>query len=73
MTDLAADRTTFERRRIVHDLSNQIMVVQGNLGLLRIKLVREEPPLANLELASEAVERCRILTERLSALSQESS
>jgi hypothetical protein len=73
MTDLAEDRTIVERRRIAHDLSNQIMVVQGNLDLLRMKLGREERPWAHLELASEAVERCRILTERLSALCRETS
>lgn len=73
MTDLAEDRATVERRRIAHDLSNQIMVVQGNLELLRMKLLRDERPLGHLDVASEAVERCRILTERLSALCGETS
>jgi hypothetical protein len=73
MTDLAEDRATVERRRIAHDLSNQIMVVQGNLELLRMKLLRDERPWAHLDVAAEAVERCRILTERLSALSGEAS
>jgi len=65
MNDLA------ERRRIAHDLSNQIMVVQGNLDLLRMKLEREERPWDHLKLASDAVERCRILIERLSELCRE--
>ena len=65
MNDLA------ERRRIAHDLSNQIMVVQGNLDLLRMKLEREERPWDHLNVASGAVERCRILIERLSELCRE--
>jgi hypothetical protein len=54
MNDLAEDSATAERRRIAHDLSNQIMVVQGNLDLLRMKLDREERPWSHLELASDA-------------------
>jgi hypothetical protein len=69
VTDFAEDRARVERRRIAHDLSNQIMVVQGNLELLRRKLEREERPLDHLELASGAVERCRALAERLVLLS----
>jgi hypothetical protein len=73
MTDPGEDPTTVERRRIAHDLSNQIMVVQGNLELLRMKLDRDERPWGHLEVASDAVERCRLLTERLSVLCQETS
>jgi hypothetical protein len=71
MNDLAEDSAMAEHRRITHDLSNQIMVVQGNLDLIRMKLEREERPWGHLELASDAVERCRILTQRLSALCRE--
>ena len=73
MTDLEEERTTVERRRIAHDLSNQIMVVQGNLDLLRMKLERDERPWGHLQVASDAVERCRLLTERLSVLCRETS
>lgn len=71
MNDRVEDSATAERRRIVHDLSNQIMVVQGNLDLLRMKLEREERAWGHLELASDAAERCRALTERLRVLSTE--
>lgn len=73
MNDLAEDPATAERRRIAHDLSNQIMVAQGNLDLLRMKLECEERLWGHLERASDAVERCRILTERLSALCRETA
>jgi signal transduction histidine kinase len=73
MKDLAEDSAAAERRRIAHDLSNQIMVVQGNLELLRLKLPGEEGLRSHLELASEAVERCRVLTDRLSDLCREDS
>jgi hypothetical protein len=73
MSDLPEDAATAERRRIAHDLSNQIMVVQGNLHLLRLKFEREERAWGHLELAAVAVERCRILTEELSALCGETS
>ena len=71
MNDPVEDSTTAERRRIAHDLSNQIMVVQGNLDLLRMKLEPEGKLWSHLELASDAAERCLALTERLSALSRE--
>jgi hypothetical protein len=73
MNDLSEDSAMAEHRRIAHDLSNQIMVVQGNLDLIRMKLGREERPWGHLEAAANAVERCRILTERLSALCRETS
>ena len=71
MNDPVEDSTTAERRRIAHDLSNLIMVVQGNLELLRMKVPREGKLWSHLELASDAAERCLALTERLSALSRE--
>lgn len=71
MNDPVEDSTTAERRRIAHDLSNLIMVVQGNLELLRMKLEPEGKLWSHLELASDAAERCRALTERLGALSTE--
>jgi hypothetical protein len=54
-----------ERRRIVHDLSNAVMVVQGNLDLLRRKLRPGEKTEGYLDLALEAAEKCRVLTDRL--------
>jgi hypothetical protein len=54
-----------ERRRIVHDLCNAVMVVQGNLDLLRLKLRPEERITRHLELAVEAAENCRLLADRL--------
>jgi hypothetical protein len=72
MNDHAEDAAAAERRRITHDLSNQIMVVQGNLELLRMKLLREGLR-SHVDLASEAVERCRVLTDRLSELCREDS
>lgn len=71
MNDPVEDSATAERRRIAHDLSNQIMVVQGNLELLRMKLQRDEKPWNHLEHASAAAELCRALTERLVVLSRE--
>jgi len=67
----AQDPAAIERRRIAHDLSNHVMVVQGNLDLLRTKLERADHPFGHLELAADAIERCRILTERLSQLCRE--
>ena len=63
MRDLAADLE--ECRKVAHDLSNQILVVQGNLDLLGMKLPGEAKLRCHLELASNAAERCRALTERL--------
>lgn len=72
MKRLSEDSVTAERRRITHDLSNQILVVQGNLELLRMKLPLEGKLESHLELASDAAERCRGLIERLSELWRES-
>jgi hypothetical protein len=55
MNDLSEDSAMAEHRRIAHDLSNQIMVVQGNLDLIRMKLGREERPWGHLEAAANAV------------------
>jgi hypothetical protein len=71
MTEPADELAAAERRRVAHDLSNFIMVVQGNLDLIRMKLPREGKLWSQLELASDAAERCRALTERLCALSKE--
>lgn len=71
MNDLAEDRITAEWRRATHDLSNLIMVVQGNLELMRMKLPRGGKLWSQLELASDAAERCRALTARLRALSSQ--
>ncbi len=68
MTDPPQDSAEAERRRIAHDLSNQVMVVQGNLELIRLGLPREGTLGGHLELAAEAAERCRALAERLSEL-----
>jgi hypothetical protein len=66
------DAAEAERRRVVHDLSNLIMVLQGNLELIRMGLPREGKPWTHLQLACDAAERCRALTELLGALSRES-
>lgn len=71
MTQLADELAAAERRRIAHDLSNWIMVVQGNLELIRMNLPREGKLWGRLELAFDAAERCRTLTERLCAVSKE--
>jgi hypothetical protein len=60
MKDLAEDLVTVEQRRIAHDLSNQIMVVQGNLDLLRMKLERGERPGAIWSRVGRR-QRCRTL------------
>jgi hypothetical protein len=71
MSDPADELAAAERRRVAHDLSNLILVVQGNLELIRMKLPREGKLWSQLELASDAAERCRALAERLSALSRD--
>ena len=71
MTQLPDEPAASEKRRIAHDLSNWIMVVQGNLELIRMSLPREGKLGSRLELACDAAERCRILTERLCAVSKE--
>jgi hypothetical protein len=62
-----------ERRRIVHDLANAILVVQGNLDLLRLKLRPGEGIRRHLDLAMEAAETCRLLTDRLCSELREKS
>lgn len=72
MTEPGADAAA-ERRRMVHDLSNLVMVVQGNLDLLRMKLGPDERVRGHLDSASLAVERCRILAAELSSLCRETA
>ncbi len=61
-----------QRSRIVHELANQLMVVEGNLELIRSSLLRDGREEFRLERASKAIERCRILTELLCTLSNSS-
>lgn len=57
-------------RRIAHDMSNQLMVIAGNLELLRMKLPEEPKLRSYLELAVAAVDRCEALAEQLGALAR---
>jgi signal transduction histidine kinase len=51
-------------------MSNQLMVIAGNLELLRMKLPEEPKLRSYLELAVAAVDRCEALAEQLGALAR---
>jgi signal transduction histidine kinase len=57
---------TPELARLSHQLNNLLMIIQGNLDLIRMNSTSPEKVASFAETASDALERCTELTDQLS-------